>query len=64
MVATAPLEEVVGAAREFVRALEQARAANRLAQAFPKDVILAERQRLDDLAAEKYAALKRALGES
>jgi hypothetical protein len=58
------LEELVRDAGAFVRALENARAANRSAQLFPKDVILAERQRLDDLAAEKYAILRRALGES
>ncbi len=55
---------VAQAAREFVRALEDARAMNRTAEWLPKDVILAERRRLDDLAAEKYATLKRSLGES
>lgn len=58
------LKELVRDAGAFVRALESARAANRSAELFPKDVILVERQRLDDIAAEKYAILKRALGES
>lgn len=56
--------DVVQAARQFVRALEAARAAERSAQVFPKDVIIAEMHRREAVTAEKYAALKRAMGES
>jgi hypothetical protein len=64
MVETAPLEEIVEAAREFVRAYEAACDAERSAQTWPKDVIIAEMRRREAVAKEKYAALKRALGES
>jgi hypothetical protein len=60
----APDADVVEAAREFVRAYESACDAERSAQVFPKDVIIAEMRRREAVAREKYAALKRALGES
>jgi hypothetical protein len=57
-------EEVARRARAFVRALEAARDAERSAQVFPKDVIIAEMRRREAEAKEKYAALKQALGGS
>lgn len=50
--------ELAVAAREFVRALEAARAINKAAEVLPHEAILKERERLNDFAAEKYAALK------
>lgn len=54
----------IEAARDFIRAYQRACDAERSAQVFPKDVIIAEMRRCEAVAAEKYAALKRALGES
>lgn len=57
-------EEVARLAAEFVRAYEDAVAAERSAQVWPKDVIIAEMRRREAVAKEKYAALKLAVQPS
>jgi hypothetical protein len=57
-------EDVARAAAEFVKALEDSRDAIRSARVWPKDVIIAEAHKRDDLALEKYEALKAALAGS
>jgi hypothetical protein len=57
------IKEVARLAAEFVRAYENALAAEHSANVFPKDVLIEEMRRREAVARQKYAELRAAVIE-